>query len=170
MASSDKKRFAAVALCATAIFLLMIHTLVTLNDGKYSVAIDIQRNFHCLPWTVFWVEKSPSEWKPARGDLVQYEARRMGHGFDQMRVVKLIVGVEGDRIDVRSGRVFVNGTYMGGLNLLRELKKSMADYERTTIVPPGRYFVMGSQPFSYDSRYWGLITNEEILGRASPLF
>ncbi|MDV5555438.1 S26 family signal peptidase [Enterobacter hormaechei] len=30
--------------------------------------------------------------------------------------------------------------------------------------------VYGQKPFSFDSRYWGTVKNDQIIGRAYPLF
>ncbi len=40
------------------------------------------------------------------------------------------------------------------------------DFDKITI-PPGKFFMMGdNRDFSYDSRYWGFISHEQIKGRA----
>jgi signal peptidase I len=40
------------------------------------------------------------------------------------------------------------------------------DHQKT-IIPPGKFFMMGdNRDFSYDSRYWGFVSKEQIRGKA----
>lgn len=80
--------------------------------------------------------------------------------------VKRVVGMPGDRIAVRAGRVIRNGrpadepfvTPCGG-----GPECDLAAVE----VPPGHYFLMGdNRGNSADSRYWGPLPREQIIGRA----
>ncbi len=111
-------------------------------------------------------------------------------------VVKRIIGIPGDRIHLRDGVVFRNGQALtepylnpdhgspdryrdnfpaesgaGNPNVLPEWPLVLQDHVRDgeLVVPPGSYFGMGdNRANSLDSRYWGFIPQENIVGR--PLF
>jgi signal peptidase I len=113
-------------------------------------------------------------------------------------VVKRVIGVPGDRIHLRDGVVYRNGSkldepyviHMTGSdnanpyrdnfpavpasefnNVTPEWQLTMRQYMQgdDIVVPPGRYFAMGdNRDVSYDSRYWGFIPRENMIGR--PLF
>ena len=110
-------------------------------------------------------------------------------------VVKRIMGVPGDRIHLRDGVVYRNGqpltepyvVHGGTYGPYRDNFPAIppSDYNQVTpewtadlpkyiqgsdvVVPPGNYFAMGdNRDVSYDSRFWGFIPRENIIGR--PLF
>lgn len=81
------------------------------------------------------------------------------------RLVKRVIGLPGDEINIRDGKVFVNG---------KELAEDYAQqptYPKDSIqypftVPDGQYFVIGdNRGMSYDSRDFGCIKREQIEGR-----
>lgn len=110
-------------------------------------------------------------------------------------VVKRVIGVPGDRIHLRDGQVYRNGqaldeTYVvhnGSFNPYRDNFPSIPATEASGItpewqitlpshiegedlvVPEDSYFAMGdNRDVSYDSRYWGFIPGENVIGR--PMF
>jgi len=111
-------------------------------------------------------------------------------------VVKRIIGVPGDRIHLQDGKVFVNGQPQNepyvihsrgdynpyrdnfpsvppnmGTSVTPEWHLLLRDYVKSgdLVVPPDSYFAMGdNRDISYDSRYWGFIPREHIIGR--PMF
>ena len=124
-----------------------------------------------------------------RGDLVLFHFPP-DPGID---LVKRVVGLPGDRIRLRGGRVLLNGTpftepyayyaasrpngFRDGFPSLREvapnvaprwwatLRRTMRDGEVT--VPPDEFFVLGDNRYdSEDSRYWGFVPEENLKGRA----
>jgi signal peptidase I len=98
---------------------------------------------------------------PKRGDLVVLHDP--GHGD---LAVKRIVGLPGERIEIKEGVVFVNG---------RRLREIYLAIGTETLLPQGReavlslgaeeYFVLGdNREQSEDSRAYGAIGRERIVG------
>ena len=112
-------------------------------------------------------------------------------------VVKRIIGVPGDKIHLRNGVVYRNGQALDEPYVLHD-KDSEFDHYRNDfpavppgddpnvwanwaidlpqyiqgddiVVPPNHYFGMGDhRGVSLDSRYWGFIPKENVIGR--PMF
>ena len=96
---------------------------------------------------------------PQRGDIVVFHITDR-EGAD---LVKRVVGLPGETVEVRDGRVYIDGT------LLPEpyLTKFDESDEGPVSVPEGHYFVLGdNRAVSYDSRYMGPIRMEQIVGKA----
>lgn len=89
--------------------------------------------------------------------------------------VKQIAGIPGDHVAVTPDGVRINGKYMGSLQHAQEggklwrMGRRMSEFLRDESVPVGHLWMMGTGR-SYDSRYWGYVSNEQILGRAIPLW
>lgn len=86
------------------------------------------------------------------------------------RFVKLIVGGPGDLVIVGVDETTVNGRRVAGpLDSAARLKVEPSAFERTFILGAGDYFVVGTRPHSYDSRYWGVVHADQFIGPARLL-
>lgn len=126
------------------------------------------------------------DWNPKAGDIIVFKAPggarddameecaqpREPHtaclsaldGRTDISFVKRVVGLPGDRIAVRHGHVIRNGEPVDE-PYARSCDDEICDLAEFT-VPAGRYFVLGdNRGDSSDSRYWGPITHDEIVGR-----
>jgi len=112
-------------------------------------------------------------------------------------VVKRVIGIPGDKLHLRNGIVYRNGQALtepyvihkvGDYNPYRDNFPAVSALQASAqvspewpvqvgvlkegedlVVPPDSYFGMGdNRDESYDSRYWGFIPRENIIGR--PLF
>jgi signal peptidase I len=97
--------------------------------------------------------------EPARGDIVVFRFPAQ----PDKDFIKRIIGVPGDIIEIRNGRVILNGAPLEEPYISRE---PSYDTPRTT-VPPGNYFVLGdNRPNSSDSHVWGFVLADNLIGKA----
>ena len=131
--------------------------------------------------------------KIQRGDIVvfHYPVRPQQH------FVKRVVGLPGDRLRLINKRVYVNGVplqepYVQYVSAVRDMYRD--DFPRTDvpsagvtarwwgempklvedkqlIIPENNYFVLGdNRDDSQDSRYWGFVPRENIIGRPLMIY
>jgi signal peptidase I len=114
------------------------------------------------------------------GDVIVFNPPSgSGLATDGVPFIKRIIGMPGDTVTLENGRVFITRPGSSPVRIeepyvITESDGSTAptlprDVEQTVewIVPEGAYFVMGdNRPDSQDSRAFGPITEDLILGRA----
>ncbi len=97
---------------------------------------------------------------PARGDVIVFHSP-MTKGED---LVKRVIGVPGDRLEIKGGILYLNGVAQDEPYLKEKL---MRDDMAETIVPQGTVFVMGdNRNNSGDSRFFGPVPRNQIIGSA----
>jgi conjugal transfer pilin signal peptidase TrbI len=150
------------------VLFLMWIAAVKFADFPYRLGIDGQK-VRCLPWSVFLVKQQLPESIRA-GDLIQFRAGQVGHGFDGLVFVKMVAAVPGDQVEIRGNQLFINGKLREQLWLLKALQQKPGDLDITYVVPKGEYLMLGTTRESFDGRYWGTVKQEQLLGSARPLF
>ena len=96
---------------------------------------------------------------PVRGDIIVFRyPKEPSRDF-----IKRVIAVPGDTVEIRGGRVYVNGAA-----LREDYTAAAPNYQvPAELVPPGNYFVLGdNRNNSSDSHIWGLVPDENIIGRA----
>lgn len=103
---------------------------------------------------------------PKRGDVVVFHSPQ----DEKVDFIKRIIGIPGDMIKVVGGYAYLNGVKLQEeyINDPGQVLAGKFMTESTVVdVPAGQYFVMGDNRLhSSDSREWGLVTTNEIVGRA----
>lgn len=95
---------------------------------------------------------------PRRGDVV---VLRVSEQSDLL--IKRVIGLPGDTVEIREGHVFVNGELLNEPYLVDLTGGSYPP----TYIPPLHVFVLGdNRGFSNDSRSFGMIPIDNILGKA----
>jgi signal peptidase I len=103
---------------------------------------------------------APYACEPRRGDVVVF---RSPLGRDEL-LIKRIIAAPGDLIASTNGRVTVGGHALAEPYVQRA---GMSGTIAPQIVPAGCYFVAGdNRENSWDSRSWGVLPRELIVGRA----
>jgi signal peptidase I len=82
--------------------------------------------------------------------------------------IKRLVGLPGDRLSLRGGRLWRNGKAADEpfIDPCGRLLSAGCDFLRAITVPKGAYFLLGdNRGSSYDSRFWGPVTKGAIVAR-----
>jgi len=142
-----------------------------------------------------WYEKLLPCRAVRRGDIIVFKFPFDSHPD----YVKRVIGLPGDRIRIVHGQVYVNGKpieepyaihdpsagdpfadnfpptnrFFLAFGLRPEWSDQIMQYDQhgELVVPPGRYFVLGdNREHSWDSRYWGFVDRDAILGRPVVIY
>ena len=145
-----------------------------------------------VPFTTWHIAQWSS---PHRGDIVVFYSP-----YDGKRLIKRVVGVPGDVVELRNDRLILNGKAVEYAPLNPEISAQLSQTEQQHSVfatedlpsrehavmaipqmpakrsfgpiriPAGRYFMMGdNRDNSFDSRFWGTVPRQRILGRATAV-
>ena len=140
----------------------------TLTEGQYIVANKIiysRVSIDTLAGFLPFIQSSGG------GDSL-YTFHPPGHGEiiifnfppDQSRdLVKRVIGIPGDTIEIRSGQVIRNGEPIDEPYVVNRDRRTYDPVE----VPENSYYVLGdNRRASSDSRDWGFLADEHVVGRA----
>ena len=105
---------------------------------------------------------------PEQGDIVVFKATpALKAQTLKEDLIKRVIGLPGDVVEVKGSQVFVNGQ---ALDEPYVAESAGYGYGPAT-VPPEEYFVLGdNRNHSYDSHYWGFVPRENIIGHAALRF
>lgn len=106
--------------------------------------------------------------EPKAGEIIVFK-----YPMDQKKdFVKRLVGLPGDRIEIREGKLYINGNVMDDPPFSNYYYYNREDWKygksgQTIEVPEGQFFVLGdNSDQSSDSRYWGFVPKKDLVGRA----
>jgi signal peptidase I len=115
----------------------------TLHEGEYLIVSKIS----------YWFRQ------PHRGDIVVLDPPL---SQSEIPYIKRVVGLPGEQVEVRDGRVWINGTALNEPYISGPLA-----YNGKWTMGEGEYFVLGdNRNNSSDSHAWGVLPQENILGNA----
>ncbi len=98
--------------------------------------------------------------KPNRGDVIVFRSPR---AVDEL-MIKRVIGTPGDLVETRAGRVIVCGHALTEPYVTAQASSGAISPQ---IIPADSYFVLGdNRADSLDSRSWGVLPKNAVLGRA----
>lgn len=160
-------------------------------EGTLLIGDHLLVNKFIFGGTGAWYEKFLPYRPLERGDIIVFKYPYADH----QHFVKRVIGLPGDRLKVVDGDVYVNGKRLNepyavhdasvfadpfnysfppvrgqmiSPNTIPEWKPEIRKYVQgdEIVVPPGKYFAMGdNRDHSQDSRYWGFVDRDAIMGR-----
>lgn len=172
--------------------ILLAFFIVTLLNSKVFAKVQVQQSSMettLFPYQQLIIDKFSYNFEePKKGDIIIFlENEEKGSFFDETlrtidniisvfdnnkdkngkssRLVKRVVGIEGDEVDIKDGYVYINGkkldeAYVKGVTLPEEFKLPVK-------VGENKLFVLGdNREVSKDSRKFGLIDCKQVEGKA----
>lgn len=157
---------------------LLVGDFILVNKNTYGIRLPLIN------------QKIIERGEPKRGDVVVFRYPN----DPSTPYIKRVVGLPGDLIEYKDKKLYVNGElmpqskatsfvgqrsaaqYSGSIlaeetledvqhQILMTPRRSSPNYQGK--VPPGNYFVLGdNRDNSRDSRYWGFVPDENLVGRA----
>lgn len=139
-------------------------------EGRYRIGIDSQV-IRCFPDHKFFLVDLKQK-EPERGEIIAYRSKGLAPYFEDGTLMgKVIRGMPGDRLVIDHRGVFINGEQLAdGFPLLERLKVEERSLYKDEVIPEDRFFLMAPAPESYDGRYWGYVTGDQLVGKATPFF
>lgn len=115
----------------------------TLHEGQYLIVSKLAYWFH----------------GPERGDIIVLDPP---NGRSEIPYIKRVIGLPGEKVEVRDGRVWVNG-----IALNEPYISGPPTYVESRILGADEYLVLGdNRNNSSDSHIWGVLPRENIIGKS----
>jgi signal peptidase I len=107
--------------------------------------------------------------EPRRGDIIVYKTDGIAALPPAQIYLKRVAGEPGDQLRIAAGKLFINDNQVSLSNAVGEIVYDLTPGLMTNTdvtVPSGCYFVLGDNSTnSFDSRFWGSVPRENIIGR-----
>lgn len=108
--------------------------------------------------------------KPTRGDIIVFV-----YPEDKKRdFIKRLIAFGGETVEIKEGKIFIDGKEVDEPRIRNRYYYNAGQYgekNEKIVVPQGHYFALGDNSMSsHDSRYWGFIPEDYVIGRAELIF
>lgn len=108
---------------------------------------------------------------PERGDVIVFHAPASancpsGTGCD---FIKRVLGLPGEQVEVKNNAIFIDGQPLTEPYIPASFETNPGAFSRNRVIilGPNEYFAVGdNRPYSSDSRAWGPVPFDNIVGRA----
>jgi len=100
--------------------------------------------------------------EPKRQEIIVFR-QVAPEGMTKTDLIKRVMGLPGETLQIKDGVVFINGEVIKETHTMNQ---DFADFGPVNI-PLDSYLVLGdNRPASADSRYWGFLPKQNVIGPA----
>lgn len=149
---------------STLLFLLAVYTLLEMALPR-SIVLSISMQPNLVEDQRLVISRlSYLLGQPRRGDIVVFSAPNTRP--DEPPLIKRLIGLPGETLEFRNMAVYINGVKLSE-PYINEPCTSRQCSDRTWQLGPDEYFFMGdNRNHSHDSRAFGPVHRQQIVGRA----
>lgn len=149
---------------STIVFLLAVYTLLEMALPR-SVVLSISMQPNLVEDQRLVISRvSYLLGQPQRGDIVVFNSPIVRP--DEPPLIKRLIGLPGETLEFRNGTVYINGVKLNEPYINEPCTPNMCP-DRTIQLGPDEYFFMGdNRNHSHDSRAFGPVHRQQIVGRA----
>lgn len=127
----------------------------------------------CIPeYSLYLVDKKDK--KIIRNKIYAFKSKDLSPIYKKnTKMIKYIRAMPGDTVEInKTNQILINGQlYATGLMLAQEkLGQPYSYFQGEKKLTENQYWALGTSEDSFDSRYWGAISREDIIGRVYPIF
>ncbi len=139
---------------------------------RFTIGIDPQQATSIVGTRYFLIDHSDTNL--IRGKLYAFRSPNLNPFYSEnTRFIKYLVAVPGDHIKVdTNNQIWINGLstpFMGLPYAQSKLGQDESKFQGEITLKDNQYWFLGDYNRSFDSRYWGSIGNDRIIGRAFKL-
>lgn len=154
-----------------------IQLLIVLFMWRFDISLPLQKGDGCLGGKVWIIDTWDTHYRA--GDIMAFEFPIEGDRFFKkgQRFIKKVAATAGDSYDITPDLTVVtstNGEHRYFQSSVRQIAtkigRDLASISRQGTVPEHQLMMLGELPRSYDSRFWGLVPERNIQGRAYAIF
>lgn len=150
----------------TAVLIVMVYTLVNLATVRFYIeGPSMQPSFYAGQYLI--VSRMHYLFgDPQRGDIVVFDPPGDDDRPDDPLLIKRLIGMPGDTIEIRELQIYLNGELMD-TSFTAEPCDASHCRDGMWELGPDEYFLMGdNRNNSRDSRVFGAVTRDRIVGEA----
>tara|TARA_R110001583_G_scaffold1489_2_gene11656 strand:+ start:1912 stop:2430 length:519 start_codon:yes stop_codon:yes gene_type:complete len=140
-------------------------------EENYRIGVDEQID-KCLPgYSVYLIDLKDKS--VVKNGIFAFRAKNMAPFYDDgTKMVKIMAALPGDKVEInKNEQILINGVFVkSGLMHASSIGAKKEDLQGQGILGEGQYWFLGQSETSFDSRYWGAVSDDQIIGRAHPLF
>jgi len=138
---------------------------------RYQLGYDFQEISSIPGKRLYIIDKWDKEL--VKGDRYAFKSKGLEPVFEDGSImVKILEATPGDRVEVtNSHQVIINGkaTEYHGLAQSERIGQDASSFVGKGKLEDGEYWFMGTHRLSFDSRYYGSVSPDQIIGRAYPV-
>ncbi len=122
------------------------------------------------PHIPFTKKRLPGFSEPERGDIIVFKFPEN----PKRDFIKRLIAFGGETVEIRDGEIYIDEKMVeipGIKNIYYYNRGEYGAEGKPTKVPEGYFYVLGdNSASSHDSRFWGFVPEDNIIGRAEFIF
>lgn len=159
-------KFEKIHLIVIVVFAILVQ-LSTIVSDRYLFVFDEQPE-KSIPGVVWYIDKKDKDVEI--DSTVAFYPKDIPSYFKDYNLIKYVKGSSGDVVSIKDGSVFVNEKKLTEVHPKVVEKFNLSVVDKTYILKTGEYFMYGTHPRSFDSRYFGPVNVDQFIGEGFAIY